>query len=147
MATYPDSTALNLGTLRDGVDTVVASNVNTVYRETEAIAVVLGANPNTRTAPWATSPFDNSSQAFTTLKMRLDNVENGANFAYTYLVNKAGGTTITPSAAGVVGATVKATSGQTANLMEFQTSGSSTPVSYFKPDGTFFTPVIDGGSA
>lgn len=146
MATYPDN-KVTFDTVENGVDTVMASHVNLGYSEIEAIQGIVGNNPNARSGPWSTTGFNNSSTSFTNVKLRLDNVENGTNYAVTYLVNSTGGTTITTSADNVKGLIIKAFSGtQSANLMEFQTSGGSV-ISYFKPDGTFQTPLIDGGTA
>lgn len=145
MATYPDNKII-FDTVENGVDTVQASHVNLGYAEIEAIEGILGTNPSTRSGGWSATQLVVSSTTFSTVKLRLDNVENGAYYAQTYLVNNTGGTTITPSGDAVKGLVVKARASQTAKLMEFQLSD-ATVVSYFDKDGTFYTPTIDGGSA
>ena len=145
MATYPD-TKIIFDTVENGIDTVQASHVNVGYAEIEAIEGILGTNPSTRSGPWSATPLVVSSTTFATTKLRLDNVENGAYYAQESLVNKAGGTTINPSGDAVKGLVIKARSGQTAKLLEFQLSD-ATVVSYFDNNGTFYTPTIDGGSA
>jgi hypothetical protein len=144
-ANYPGNT-VSFTQKVDSVSNVNAADVNLAYEEIQAIAAELGLNPSDRTGG-ASTTFNDSTSSFDTVKLRLDNIETGARVANTSLVNKAGGTTITPSANSVKGLVIKGASGQTATLMEFQTSGSSTPVSYVTAAGNIYTPTIDGGGA
>jgi hypothetical protein len=146
MATYPDNLA-NFTSVQDGVNTVQAVHVNVGYQEITATQTELGANASDRSGSWATTPMVVSSLTFTDVKSRLDNVENGAYYSQTSLVNKNGGTTILPATSGTKGLIIKGAASQSVNLLEFQVDGSTTAVSYFKNDGTFFTPIIDGGTA
>lgn len=145
MANYPGNT-VSFTPKVDAVSNVNAGDVNVLYDEVSAIAVELGLNPSDRSGS-ASNSFNSSASTFDTVKLRLDNIETGARVANNLLVSNVGGSTITPSASGVIGLIVKATSGQTANLAEFQTAGSSTPVSYVTSAGNIYTPVIDGGGA
>lgn len=145
MATYPNNIA-SFYAVQNGIDTVQASHVNTAYDEITATQAELGESVSARSGAWAATPAVVSSLTFSDLRARIDNVENGAYYAQTYLVNNTGGTTINPSGDAVKGLIVKARASQTANLMEFQLNN-GTVVSYVKNDGTFFTPIIDGGTA
>jgi len=146
MAQYPDNLA-NFTFVQNGIDTVQASHVNVSYQEITATQTELGANASDRSGSWSSTPMVVSSLTFSDVKSRLDNVENGAYYSQTYLVKNNGGSTITTSADNIKGLVIKAFSGtQSANLMEVQTSAGSV-ISYFKPDGTFYTPTIDGGTA
>jgi hypothetical protein len=145
MANYPN--ALSTFTpVVDGTDVVQAYQVNNAYTEITAITTELGINPSDRSTGWSTT-FDSTSTTFSTVQVRIDNVENGAKKANDLLVSNVGGTTITPSGTGVIGLVLKGVTSGTANLLEARASGSSTPVTYIAADGSFYTPTIDGGSA
>ena len=152
MANYPGSTIF-LPYKVNGQDTVVAEDVNSAYDEISAIGGELGLNPRLRTAgAWATIT---STSAWTdpvgatpaNVKLRLDNIELGVRIATNNLVNKFGGSTITPSATTVVGLKLAAITSQTANLIEFSAPGSATAVTYVTPAGTLVANDLDGGGA
>jgi hypothetical protein len=144
-ANYPGNT-VSFTQKVDAVSNVNAGDVNVIYDEVKAIADELGLNPSDRSGS-ASGTFLDSTSAFNTVKERLDNIETGARVAFTTLVNRNGGTTLQTSGSGVIGLVVKAAASQSVNLMEFQTSGSSTPVSYVTAAGNIYTPSIDGGGA
>jgi hypothetical protein len=146
MATYPDNLA-SFTAVRNGEDTVQAQHVNVAYEEISATQTELGTNAADRSGAWSATPLVISSLSFSDVKSRIDNVENGAYYSQTSLVNKAGGTTITPSTSSTKGLIIKGAASQSAHLLEFQVDGSTTAISYFRNDGTFFTPTIDGGTA
>jgi hypothetical protein len=152
VANYPGTTIF-FSSKVDGTDTVVAADVNSAYDEIKAISVELGLEPRLRTAgAWAAIT---SSSAWTdpvgatpaTVKLRLDNIELGVRIATNNLVNKFGGSTITPSATTVVGLKLAAITSQTANLIEFSAPGSATAVTYVTPAGTLVANDLDGGGA
>ena len=152
MANYPVNT-IYLPPKVDGTDTVVAADVNTAYDEISALGVELGLNPRLRTSgAWAAIT---SASAWTdpvgatpaNVKLRLDNIELGVRIATNNLVNKFGGSTITPSGTTVVGLKIAAITSQTANLIEFSAPGSATAVTYVTPAGTLVANDLDGGGA
>lgn len=142
---YPSSTVIFTRVV-NGQDTVQDYHVNLAYVEIEAIEQAVGSNPTIKSS-WATSGFSNTTLNFDSLTSRIVNIETGTNYAVTYLVKNNGGTKITPANNGDVGLAIQAKSGSSANLFEVQNSSSTTAVSYFKSDGTFYTPIIDGGTA
>lgn len=144
-ANYPGNTVSFIQKV-DAVSNVNAGDVNVLYEEVKAIADELGLNPSDRSGS-ASGTFLDSTSAFATVKERLDNIETGARVAFTTLVNRNGGTTLQTSGSGVIGLVVKGAASQSVNLMEFQTNGSSTPVSYVTAAGVVYTPTIDGGGA
>jgi hypothetical protein len=152
VANYPVNT-IYLPPKVDGTDTVVAADVNTAYDEISALGVELGLNPRLRTSgAWAAIT---SASAWTdpvgatpaNVKLRLDNIELGVRIATNNLVNKFGGSTITPSGTTVVGLKIAAITSQTANLIEFSAPGSATAVTYVTPAGTLVANDLDGGGA
>ena len=147
MANYPGNTVGFVNKV-DLTSTVIASDVNSLYDEVTAIAAELGLNPSQRTSgTWSTSWTSSGNTKFTNVKLRLDNAENGAYTANDALVSRYGGTTvISTGATSAVSLSIKQASSQTGNLLEFRTSA-DTVVSYARADGTFFTPVLDGGGA
>jgi hypothetical protein len=144
-ASYPGN-SIGFSYKQDINDTVIAQDVNAAYDEIKAIGTTLDVNPMIRGTAISTT-WSSSTSSWDTVRARLDYAENGINKANTFLVSNAGGSTITSSAVGVTNLVVKAISSQTANLFEAQPVGSTTPVTYIRPDGTFFTTVVDGGGA
>jgi hypothetical protein len=140
-ATYP--TAVKSWTPKvNNSDIVIASDVNTLYDEVNSVEAIIGSTPNV--SSWSGTTFDSSTTDWSTVKARIANIETGVNIAYSDRVKVTGSSTILPSAIGVKGLVVKATSGQTANLQEWQDSSSSVVTSIGK-DGWLIS--IDGGSA
>jgi hypothetical protein len=134
-ATYPASIK-SFSTKTDFIDTVLAEHVNSLQEEVNSIQTNLGTLIKTGSG-WVGS-FDVITTNWNTLKDRLANIEYGLKQVYDEYVSNLGGSTIIPSGTSVKGLIVKATSGQTANLFEAQTSASAV-VTKIQSDGTIFT--------
>ena len=127
---------------------VYARHVTQLYDEVTAVQQELGAG----TGGLKTSVLPNPG-SFTTidgnvwgsLRLRLNNMEQGVITGVTRRVSTVGGSTVIPSAANIVGVAIRAATSQTANLLEFRDS-SGTVVNRFGSDG-LLAGVIDGGSA
>lgn len=89
--------------------------------------------------------FTTPSVPWSSVAQRIKNLENGVFALNSDTVRTIGGSVVVPSAASVVGLTVRATSGQTANLLEFRNS-SNTVVSSITSSGSIVA-TIDGGTA
>jgi hypothetical protein len=122
---------------------VVAEDVNTVYEELEAVQRQLGAAGGVATsAVWGTSgDLNTSTTNWGSLRARLQNIENGVFFA----VSRRGASVIQPSEVSRVGLTIRAATGQTANLFELR-NASNQVVANWSAAGAF-TGTIDGGTA
>jgi hypothetical protein len=125
-AQYPSQLA-SFGTrLQDNIDTVLAAHPGKLQDEVLAIQTVLGVNPQ----------VDSGSADRVTVNARLNLIEAGVTGdSHSQYVKVAGGSTITPASSSTKGLVVKGASSQTANLQEWQTNGSSTPVAYITPAG------------
>jgi hypothetical protein len=121
-ASYP-SAVKSFTTKVDFTDTVLAEHVNSLQEEVIALQENLGTSIKTGSG-WV-GVFDVSTTNWDTLKDRLANIEYGLKDVYDDYVSDVGGSVIIPSAIGVKGLVIKATSGQTANLFEAQNSSSS----------------------
>ena len=129
------------------LETVRAAHVTETYFEITAIEQELG------TGGLKTSVTDNatafnvgtSGLVWGSLRLRLNNMEQGVLDGVNRRVKTAGGSIITPGAIGTVGLNIKAASGQTANLLEIRNS-SNTVVNRFEASGEFYG-VINGGTA
>lgn len=139
-AVYP-STIKNFIQKVDNTDPVVANDVNVVYDEVTSIETVLGTIPTV--SSWSGS-FNQVTSDWVTVSGRIQNIEYGLNEAYNNFTDKRGGSIITPSSATVIGVTIKAASGQTANLTNWRNS-SNTVVTSVTKDG--WIAAIDGGDA
>jgi hypothetical protein len=139
-AVYP-STIKNFIQKVDNTDPVVANDVNVVYDEVTSIQTVIGTLPTA--SSWSGS-FNQVTSDWVTVSGRIQNIEYGLNEAYNNFTDKRGGSTITPSSATVIGVTIKAASGQTANLTNWRNS-SNTVVTSVTKDG--WIAAIDGGDA
>lgn len=127
-------------------DLVVAQDVNQVYDEVEAIETQLGAGGVITSGTWGTSgSFTTNTTSWSGLNSRLQNIENGLYTSFTFRVKTDGGSTITPSAASVVGLNIKATAGQTANLLEVRNASNAFALKVTSSGVT--GGVIDGGTA
>jgi hypothetical protein len=125
---------------------VFARHVTTLYEEVTAVQRELGAGGlKTGVVDGATAYNAGDGVVHTSLKQRLDNMEQGVLAANKRRVSTVGGSTILPSGTSVVGLTVTAASGQTANLVEFKNSSNTVRTSV-GADG-LLAGVIDGGSA
>lgn len=136
-ASYPSSlktftTHVNL------TETIDSSHVNALQDEVAAVESILGTTPSVSTTPNSGGTFNATSTTFSTLSARIANVETGVVAdSHTQYIKKTADTAniITPSAVGNKGLVIKAASGQTANLMEWQSSA-GTAVTYIDNTGT-----------
>ena len=151
MADFPNSvkrwspTDAGFNYPEDLKEVVYARHVTTLYDEVTAVEAELGAGGlKTSVATGTYSAINGQSWADGGLAARVNNIERGVILGVSR-VSSTGASTITPSAAGVVGLSIKAASSQTANLLEFRNS-SNTVGNRFASDGLFYG-VIDGGTA
>ena len=146
-ATYPANIKTNFTVKEDNVDIVYASHVNLLQEEVVAIETTVGTNPQSGTNTYTSSGYSVGT-SHTNLTSRLTNMEVGiTGDVHTQYAKLTGGSVIVPLLASVKGLVVKGTTSQTANLQEWQVSGSSTPVAYVSPTGgitdTKITPALD----
>lgn len=135
-ARYP-SNPMSFDYRQNVTDLVQAQDVNVLYDEASAVGATLGTNPQV-SASWGGSGFDSSTTSWTTVKDRIQNIENGVYIAVTSRVSTNGGSTIQPASTSTKGLVLKAVSGQSANLLESQTSGSTTAVTKIDKDGILY---------
>jgi hypothetical protein len=136
MASYPSQVA-TFPTHVNITEIIDASHPNNIQGEVVAIEATLGVDPEISTTPSPSGTFNGTSTTFSTVKARLDNIETGiVSDAHTQYIRKTGDSAnvITPSSTSIKGLIVKATSGQSANLQEWQTS-SGTATTYIDPTG------------
>lgn len=128
-----------------------ASHPNAIQAEVTAIENVLGygANdPRISTVPTAVTNFTFASytgpNAPQTVHQRLSNLEKGVvSDSHTQYVKNAGGSTVIPVNSSTKGIVVKAISGQSVNLMEFQDSSGSV-ATYIDKDGILNGAISSG---
>jgi hypothetical protein len=146
-ANYP-SNSLTFGSDRvDLVSSVLAEDVNSLYREVVAISTDLGAGamgvgtPGLRySAAWNSGgTFDTTTTTWTGLQTRIQNIEKGVYQAFTNRVSTAGGSSITSSAVGVVGLNFSLISSQTANPIQITNSAGNAQVFSIAPSGNITT--------
>jgi len=133
MALYPN-VAWTYTDRTDGVDAVVAADVNSVYHEVTALENTVGLTPSV-SGTWSGTFNQSSGHDFSTVTLRIANIENGLSTAYNSRVSTAGGSTIASSST-TVGLTLS-TSG-TGNLF---VAGNTT----INSSGNIV--LIDGGTA
>lgn len=126
-------------------DLVIAEDVNSAYDEIETIERQLGVGGVITSGTWGASTFSTSTVNWTSLKLRLQNIENGVWYAHEQRVKTTGGSTVTPSSAGTVGLNIKAASGQTANLLEVRNASNAFALKVTASGVT--GGIIDGGTA
>jgi hypothetical protein len=131
---------------RDLQDLVVAADVNTIYDEVTAIEQNLGAGGVAISPTWGGTSFDYTTTTWNNLHDRINNIESGVFTAYTDRVNTDGGSAIVPLTNSTTGLTIKAASGQTANLLEFRDSSNSL-IASVSASGALNASYIDGGTA
>jgi hypothetical protein len=134
-ASYP-TTVKSFTTKVDFTDTVLAAHVNSLQEEVVALQGNLGTSITTGSGWVGTVDF--STTNWNTLKDRLANIEYGLKDVYDDFISLTGGSVITSSANNVISLTIKAKSGQTANLIEFKNS-SNAVVSNVTASGNIFT--------
>jgi len=134
-ASYP-TTVKSFTTKVDFTDTVLAAHVNSLQEEVVALQTELGTDITVGSG-WV-GVVDFSTTNWDTLKDRIANIEYGLKDVYDEYISDVGGSTIIPSGTGVKGLVIRATSGQTANLLEIQNS-SSTVVTKLDSSGYIYT--------
>jgi hypothetical protein len=137
-ASYPTSIAGFLDKV-NVVDIIDASHPNSIQSEVIAIENTLGTEPNRSTTPSPSGTFNGTSNLFSTVGLRLNNLEVGVvSDAHTQYLRKSGDTAnvITIGASTTKGLVVKGASSQSANLIEFQNS-SAAVLSYVNSAGAF----------
>lgn len=137
-AAYPTGIAsfINKVNVTDIID---ASHPNSLQDEVVATQNTLGTEPNRSTSPSSGGTFNATTNLYSTVGARLNNIEVGVvSDAHTQYLRKAGDTAnvITIGAAATKGLVVRGAASQTANLLEFQNS-SSTVLSAINAAGQF----------
>jgi hypothetical protein len=129
------------------LEVVLAGHVTQAYFEIMAIEQELGEGGLRTSVIDNTTPFSVSTSGFVwgSMRLRLNNLEQGVLDGVIRRVRTEGGSTITPGAIGTVGLNIRAASGQTANLLEIRNS-SNTVINSFNSSGQFVG-VINGGTA
>jgi hypothetical protein len=129
------------------LEVVLATHVTQAYFEITAIEQELGSGGLKTSVIEAANTFSvsTSGNVWGSLRLRLNNMEQGVFDSVNRRVKTNGGSTITPSGATVVGLNIRAASGQTANVLEIRNS-SNTVVNSFNSSGQFVG-VINGGTA
>ena len=122
MATYPSQlkTFQNKSNTTDIID---ASHPNTIQDELAAVQSTLGTVPYRSTTQTASADFLSTSTDFDTVTLRLANIEKGLVVdAHSQYIRKTAdnANVVTPTNASTKGFVIKAFSGQTANLQEWQ---------------------------
>lgn len=129
-AAYPTGTPNDFTTKVDGVTVIQAAHPNRLQEEVLAIENTIGLSP---------------AGTHGTVKARIEATETAVSAINSSYVSKSGGSLIAP-AVGTVGLQIKAVSGQTHNLSEWQ-NDSGTPQAYITPSGglvdTKVTPDLD----
>lgn len=145
-ASYPTSVR-SFTTKVNIVDTIEAAHPNSLQDEVIAIESVIGTDPSVATAATA-SGWANTATDYLTIKARLANIEKGiVADTHTQYVKNTGGSTITSSAASVVGLAVKGAVSQSANLQEWK-NNSGTTLAYVDASGNLVANTVtsSGGS-
>jgi hypothetical protein len=134
-ASYPSS--VRPFTTKTNILSVIdAADPNTLQEEVVAIETTLGINPALSTSVVSTDTFLGTSSQYSTVALRLANIERGiVGDSHTQYVKKAGADTIVNVAANSIGLTVRGAASQSANLMEWKTSAGTT-VASVSPVGT-----------
>jgi hypothetical protein len=137
-AAYPTGIAsfINKVNVTDIID---ASHPNALQDEVVATQNTLGTEPNRSTSPSSSGTFNATTNLYSTVGARLNNIEVGVvSDAHTQYLRKSGDTAnvITIGASTTKGLVVRGASSQSANLLEFQNS-SSTVLSAINSAGAF----------
>jgi hypothetical protein len=158
-AAYPTGIAsfINKVNVTDIID---ASHPNALQDEVIATQTTLGSEPNRSTSPSAGGTFNATSNLFSTVGLRLNNIEVGVvSDAHTQYLRKAGDTAnvITIGASTTKGLVVRGAASQSANLQDWQDSsstvlakidstGNATAASFVKTGGTSSQVLMADGS-
>ena len=131
-AVYP-SQIKTFNRRRDLLDIIQAVDINQTYDEITAMQTALGTFITSKPAAWSSGSFTTPS-SWPTLRERIENIEAGVFAAFNDRVRSAGGSTITATDNTTVSLTIRARSGQTADLLQVQNS-SGTVVTRITSDG------------
>jgi hypothetical protein len=158
-AAYPTGIAsfINKVNVTDIID---ASHPNSLQDELEAVQLTLGTEPNRSTSPSSSGTFNATSNLFSTVGGRLNNIEVGVvSDAHTQYLRKSGDTAnvITIGASTTKGLVIRGASSQSANLQDWQnssstilaridSSGNATAASFIKTGGTSSQVLMADGS-
>lgn len=150
MASFP-TTAVVFSNKTNVVDIIDASHPNTIQSEIEAIENAIGIDVRQGTAASPAGSFDNTGTLFSTLKLRLNNIEVGVvSDAHTQYIRKTGDTAniIQPSAGTTKGIVIRGHASQSVSLQEWQNSG-TTALASLSQTGAFTAAsvAITGGTA
>ena len=128
-ASYPSS--VRPFTTKTNILSVIdAADPNSLQEEVVAIETTLGVNPALSTSVVSTDTFLNTSSQYSTVALRLANIERGiVGDSHTQYVRKTGNDTIVNAAASSIGLTVRGATSQSANLTEWKTSAGTTVAS------------------
>jgi hypothetical protein len=122
------------------VDLIQAADPNTLRAEVVAIESAIGVSPSLSTAASASSAWYNDGRDYSTVIARLANIEIGVVAdTHTQYVKNVGGSAIVAGSASTIGLSIKATSSQSADLMQWKDS-SNTVVTRVGPDGLLYGP-------
>lgn len=140
-ASYPAS--VRPFTTKTNILSVIdAADPNSLQEEVVAIETTLGINPALSTAVVATDSFVKNSTQYSTVSLRLANIERGiVGDSHTQYLKKTGNDIITNAVANEVGLTVRGASSQSANLTEWKNSA-GTVVASVNPVGALTVPKI-----
>jgi len=141
-ASYPSS--VRPFTTKTNILSVIdAADPNTLQEEVVAIETTLGVNPALSTSVVSTDTFLGTSSQYSTVALRLANIERGiVGDSHTQYVKKAGNETIVNATASNIALTVRGATSQSANLMEWKTSAGTT-VASVNPAGKITASDID----
>lgn len=128
-ASYPS--AVRPFTTKTNILSVIdAADPNSLQEEVVAIETTLGVNPALSTSVLPTDSFLGASNQYSTVSLRLANIERGiVGDSHTQYVKKVGNETITNAVSSNVAITVRGAASQSANLTEWKTSAGTTVAS------------------
>jgi len=132
-AVYP-SAIKTFSRRRDLLDIIQAVDINQVYDEVTSVQTALGTFLTSKPAAWSSGSFTTPS-SWPTLRERIENIEAGVFAAVNNRVLVSGGSTITSTENATVSLTIRAKSGQTADLLSLQNSSGSA-ITQVKSDGS-----------
>jgi hypothetical protein len=141
-ASYPSS--VRPFTTKTNILSVIdAADPNTLQEEVVAIETTLGVNPALSTSVVSTDTFLGTSSQYSTVALRLANIERGiVGDSHTQYVRKTGNETIVNATASNIALTVRGATSQSANLMEWKTSAGTT-VASVNPAGKITASDLD----
>ena len=142
-ATYPAGVASFIAKVNVS-DVIDASHPNVIQEEVVAIEATLGAEPNRSTTPSPSGTFNGTTNLFSTVGARLNNIETGVVAdTHTQYIRKSGDSAniITANSSAIKGLVVKGAASQSANLQEWQDSA-GTVLAYISPAGAFNGTII-----